>query len=96
VVQQKRFVAIINCSSNMVFSQVIKLIDFSLSSAVFDQNGRTLPANYTQQTMNKSSRLAQLLPSMRGYGVCSIALVCFLCKKQNDFLEQYSQIQQQK
>ena len=94
--QWKRTVRIMNCFSDVVFRESSNWLTLICVLTVFDQNGRTLPANYAQQTMNKSSPLAHLLPSMRGYGVCSIALICFLCKKQNDFLEQYLQIKQQK
>jgi len=54
--------------------------------------GRTLPVEYIEISLSEQSPLAILLPSLRGYGLCSVALTYLLCQKQNDFLEAYSTI----
>jgi hypothetical protein len=58
--------------------------------------GRTLPAEYAQKSVDEDSCLAVLLPSLRGYGLCSVALTYFLFMKQNDFLEEYATITKNK
>jgi len=55
-----------------------------------------LPVEYTQRPVDEDSCLAVLLPSLRDFGLCSIALLYFLHEKQNDFLEQYSKLKKQK
>jgi len=57
--------------------------------------GQKLPAEYAQRPIDEDSCLAVLLPSLRDYGLCSIALLFFLHKKQNDFLEEYSKLKKQ-
>jgi hypothetical protein len=63
-------------------------VRLSLINYAFD--GRTLPAEYAQKSIDEDSCLAVLLPSLRGYGLCSVALTYFLFEKHNDFLEKYS------
>ena|SRR6218665_3672629 len=61
--------------------------------AVF--SGYTIPIDYTQEPVNVDSRLAMLLPSLRGWGLCSVALVYYLQELQNNFLENYSKERKQ-
>jgi len=58
--------------------------------------GMKLPTEYAQRPVDEDSCLATFLPSLRDYGLCSIALLYFLHGKQNDFLEQYSKLKKQK
>lgn len=51
-----------------------------------------VPREYCQETISSNSCLAMLLPSLRGQGLCSYALVHFLLMKQNEFLQQYYHI----
>jgi len=55
-----------------------------------------LPTEYAQRPVDEESCLAIFLPSLRDYGLCSIALMFFLYEKQNDFLERYSKLKKQK
>jgi len=58
--------------------------------------GQSLPMEYAQSAVDDNSCLAVLLPSLRDYGLCSIALLYFLYEKQNDFLERYCKLKKQK
>ena len=58
--------------------------------------GKTLPSEYAQRPVNEDSCLAMLLPSLRDFGLCSLALLYFLYEKQNDFLERYAKLRKTK
>jgi len=54
-------------------------------------SGQQLPAEFTPEQIDVETRLAVLLPSLRGWGLCSVALVYYLCQLQNNFMEGYSE-----
>ena len=54
--------------------------------------GKSLPINLCEMEINKDSKLAMLLPTWKGQGLCSLAMVHYLCAVQNKFLEEYAEI----
>ena len=54
--------------------------------------GQSLPAKCCELEINMNTPLVMLLPSWRGQGLCSMAMVYFLCAVQNHFLDGYAEI----
>jgi len=51
---------------------------------------KSIPEDYRMLTVDVSTPVAMFMPSHFGLGLCAVALVSFLCRIQNDFMEQYS------
>ncbi|XP_064641334.1 E3 ubiquitin-protein ligase rnf213-alpha-like isoform X1 [Lineus longissimus] len=59
-----------------------KLVDYSAS-------GYTLPEEMCKMTVIPNTPIAMLIPSSRGLGLCSMMLVEYLTRRQNDFIMAY-------
>ncbi|XP_072028276.1 E3 ubiquitin-protein ligase rnf213-alpha-like [Amphiura filiformis] len=58
-----------------------------------NNGGLAVPREHCMQIMTESSSLAMLLPTRREAGVCSTALVDFLIRAHNGFIETYHRLQ---
>ncbi len=50
----------------------------------------------TGLTINDNTPVIVLIPSVKGRGQCSLALISYLCQVQNNFMEEFSRIIGQK
>ncbi|KAH3728508.1 hypothetical protein DPMN_054465, partial [Dreissena polymorpha] len=55
-----------------------------------------VPKEFCNQSVNDNTPLAVFLPSTSGPGLCSYAMLDFLFRKQNDFLDSYVSVSQRK
>ncbi|XP_060586335.1 E3 ubiquitin-protein ligase rnf213-alpha-like [Ruditapes philippinarum] len=56
----------------------------------------TVQKEYCQQTINDKTQISLLLPTTKEAGLCSYAMLDFLMRKQNDFLDKYLKETQRK
>jgi len=55
-----------------------------------------VPREFCEETVTTDTRLAMLLPTVKGLGVCSFALLQYLATMQNNFMEEYSRLTSQR
>ena len=55
-----------------------------------------VPEEMCEETVSDETSLVMLLPSTKGLGVCSVALLQYLAVIQNNFMEEYSRVAQQR
>ena len=67
------------------------MFKLSLECVFLDLKGPLVPKEYLQVNISdlRSVPLSMLLPSWKGQGICSIALVFCLTNIQNEFLDVY-------
>ncbi|KAK2149470.1 hypothetical protein NP493_2985g00001, partial [Ridgeia piscesae] len=75
------------------FAQAWNILRERLAGAVFGEV--RVPEEMCEETISNETSLAMLLPSMKGLGVCSVALLQYLAVIQNNFMEEYSRVAQQ-
>ncbi|XP_053396355.1 E3 ubiquitin-protein ligase rnf213-alpha-like [Mercenaria mercenaria] len=73
------------------FSQAWELVRNSLKMYLCptELGGMAVPKEYCNMTINEKTPLSMLLPTEKEIGLCSYALLDFLMRKQNDFLDKY-------
>jgi len=57
--------------------------------------GQRLTEDLLQMKMGDNMPVSVLMPSRKGLGQCSLALIAYLCQVQNNFMENYSRIRKQ-
>lgn len=55
-----------------------------------------VPEELCEEAVSEETSLAMLLPSVKGIGVCSFALLRYLAVIQNNFVEKYSELTKQR
>ena len=55
-----------------------------------------VPEELCEEAVGEEMSLAMLLPSVKGIGVCSFALLRYLAMTQNNFVEKYSKLTKQR
>ncbi|XP_064641333.1 E3 ubiquitin-protein ligase rnf213-alpha-like isoform X2 [Lineus longissimus] len=70
-----------------VFTSVWKNVKDKLVN--YSASGYTLPEEMCNMTVNPNTPIAMLIPSSRGLGLCSMMLVEYLTRRQNDFIMAY-------
>lgn len=55
-----------------------------------------VPDKLCKDTVSEETTLAMLLPSVKGLGICSFALLRYMALIQNNFMEEYSKLTKQR
>ncbi|KAK2177038.1 hypothetical protein NP493_621g02052 [Ridgeia piscesae] len=75
------------------FGQAWNLLRVAIAKVGF--GGVQVPREFCEETVTTDTRLAMLLPTVKGLGVCSFALLQYLATMQNNFMEEYSRLTSQ-
>ena len=74
------------------FIQIIENLCAPILVCFISAGRLKIPSDYCDIRFDVTSPVAMVLPTTCGLGICSIALVSYLCSLHNDFLSSYYNI----